>query len=272
MKGIPRDVDQLMWALAEARDARAQLEFEERFPDLKYELAKRISLVRNLKGSRPGPQTGDPPPAFVPPRIHPPAGLNWRWSFAAALMVAALAFGSYAGYRAFRSAPKELEPEPGAVRIEGFRDAPIRRDDALSQPPIANPVPQPQGNLPEGSSTEPIVVSCSGEGVKLVDALDQIAKKAGILIEVAPGFPDKTISFKYASWSVDSILNDLSLRFGFSVFKQSDRHYLLIPAVEGEPGDSSVSAGGSEKRTDSSGASEGQDPPRGSRLAPELGR
>lgn len=272
MKGIPRDVDQLMWTLAEARDAKAQLEFEERFPDLKYELANRISLVRNLKGSKPGPQAGDAPPAFIPPRSNPPPSLNWRWSFAAALMIAALAFGSYAGYRAFRSVPTQPTPEPGSVRVEGFRDAPIRRDDAQAQPPIANAIPQPQGNLPNGSSTEPIVVSCSGEEVKLVDALDQIAKKAGILIEVAPGFPDKTITFKYANWNVDSILNDLSLRFGFSVFQQSDRHYLVIPAVEGEPAVNSAPADGSAKDSGSSDSNDGQNSPRGSRLSPELGR
>src|SRR6187431_1738015 len=89
-----------MWLVAEAADQKAVEDFESRFPHLRYELAKRIEMVRNLRAS--GKQVrseGSIPQFRRPVSVASPFGPRLRWSIAA-LALSALAFGSFFATRA----------------------------------------------------------------------------------------------------------------------------------------------------------------------------
>ena len=59
---LPREIDELMWDVAERDDNETLDQFVERYPEFRSELAKRLQMVRGLRGSRPT----RPMPAFVP--------------------------------------------------------------------------------------------------------------------------------------------------------------------------------------------------------------
>src|SRR5690242_17887642 len=94
MKHLPAEIERLMWLVAEGSDSRAIADFEARFPDLKHELSKRISMVRSLKSAGKTVHT-DHIPRFVP-RVAAPRPMFGRSMYIAfAVMLGALAFGSY---------------------------------------------------------------------------------------------------------------------------------------------------------------------------------
>ena len=50
---IPREIDELMWEVAEHNDQKMIDDFGSPYPDYRVELSKRIKIVTDLKGSRP---------------------------------------------------------------------------------------------------------------------------------------------------------------------------------------------------------------------------
>ncbi|MCH8979010.1 MAG: hypothetical protein IH945_07175, partial [Armatimonadetes bacterium] len=59
---LPREIDELMWDVAERDDNDTLDQFVERYPEFRSELAKRLQMVRGLRSSRPT----RPMPKFVP--------------------------------------------------------------------------------------------------------------------------------------------------------------------------------------------------------------
>jgi hypothetical protein len=82
---IPKEIDELMWTLAENNDPAAIDDFGIRYPSLREEMLKRMRTIRALKsGSRISRTTQVP--TFQNTQTRPP---NWRWitlSFAVAIL------------------------------------------------------------------------------------------------------------------------------------------------------------------------------------------
>ena len=64
---IPQEIDQLMWSVAEEGSVNALNEFEQRYPEHKFELARRLTMVRELKGAK----KGKPEVVVRAPRFQP---------------------------------------------------------------------------------------------------------------------------------------------------------------------------------------------------------
>ena len=119
MKKIAPDIDQLMWTIAETGDQRAIDDFEGRFPDLKYELGKRILVLRELRQAR---QAGAAPRAV--PHFEPraPAVPSWQrpaWAGAAVLGLAVVALASYALTQSFIRSAGEVPSQPVVRQDDG---------------------------------------------------------------------------------------------------------------------------------------------------------
>src|SRR5436309_489900 len=92
---IASDIDKLMWVLAESGDRSAIDDFESRFPDLKFELAKRVAMLRNLRGAKPA-VAASIRPAFQPRASNGSVSLRKPWAVGGMLLgFAALAAASY---------------------------------------------------------------------------------------------------------------------------------------------------------------------------------
>jgi len=250
---VAPDVDKLMWYVAESADPQAVADFESRFPHLRYELSKRIDLVRGLKASKKIAATSGSIPAFHPPlsRAHS-TSMRWKWSVAA-VGLSALAVGSFVVTQRLMSGPAETTPAP-VVR--------------LTTPTTVNPqlVPEngtkrdegpgiqvPESNGAEGvqpPNDEPVEVSpwlrphtVKFERLGLANALRAIASQCGLKLEMPPDMPNDEIVLDYRNMNAFEILADMGPRFGFTAFDQGGGRVLIIPARSDDP-----EIGGTEPR------------------------
>ena len=104
---IPREMDELMWSVAEADDPQATAEFGERYPDLRVEMTKRVKMVRGLKGSRPRSRAERFVPVQTVRRFGPTklavAGVT-------ALVLVSVGFASYAVFQITRKQDSNTAP------------------------------------------------------------------------------------------------------------------------------------------------------------------
>jgi hypothetical protein len=87
---IDKDIDELLWAVAESNDVAQEAEFANRYPHLRGQLATRKAIVEVLRNSKP---QGVPFVAFRPPTPVPTR--RWWLVPATAVGLAAVAMGSY---------------------------------------------------------------------------------------------------------------------------------------------------------------------------------
>lgn len=86
----PRDLDELMWELAEGQNTLAIDQFCVRYPEYAPELRKRASMVKGLKRAK---VVEAPKPAQTPkfvPRAAPPKPSSWAVGWTAGLVLAAV--------------------------------------------------------------------------------------------------------------------------------------------------------------------------------------
>ncbi len=233
MTRIPKDVDKLMWLVADDGSPEALADFESRFPDFREELRKRIEMVGSLRGARPD-RSAYTLPRFVAPRTAPqPAGFRLRWAIAG-VGLAGLAAASFfaarslSGPKAQQSGPKVSVRSTAATTVPppGPRDSGDMRGFAV---PPAEDV-SPLRDAPDPGLGEPLTLT--GKAVPLLDAIRQVAQKSGITLEVAPGMPNPKIDFEYRGLSGWQILRDMGPRFGFTPFDQGDGNVLIVPALD----------------------------------------
>ncbi|MCB8933082.1 MAG: hypothetical protein M9921_00510 [Fimbriimonadaceae bacterium] len=235
---IAPDVDQLMWVLAEQNDRKAVEEFEQRFPDLRLELAKRVALVNNLRGAGRAVQTDTP-------RFHAPAATPPRWNrpLAAAMLAAclcALAFGTFYATRALMPAPQHNAPPAQAGGAGAGAGAPVpkKAPDAGGQVPtttvpnVAPPPIEPPAYVPKYQRRHTIMIDEAG----LLTVLEAIATQTGMQVEVAPGLEDVKISCDYRDATGMEMLQDLGTKFGFTALSQGGNRVLIVPATDSRDG------------------------------------
>jgi hypothetical protein len=228
---IAPDVEKLMWAVAESADARAVADFESRFPDLRYELSKRIDMVRELKSSRKLGESEGRTPRFVMRKETRPLASPVRYVLAFTAL-SALAAGSFFVARPYFSSATPKLPPVETVRTAPLEPAPIQYGSAPSGPPKAV---LPDSNLQQANPTVPDAPwdrpqNVKFERIRLLDALNAIALQSGLQLEIAPGMPNPLIQANYSGISGLAILADMGPQFGFTAFEQGEGKVIVIPA------------------------------------------
>lgn len=238
MKRISRDVERLMWLVAEDRDPKAIADFESRFPELKYDLARHITMVNGLKSA------GRKIPAHAIPRFEPryprqASPFQRPMLLAATFVLAALGFGTYAAVTLFGPPPAKTQPPitppapvVGPIRTPGADAVP---GGAPSGPPPIMNQPSPSGVQP-GPSVAPLaddpsqkLITLKLGQIPLAGAIQSVCSLAGIQAEIAPGLAPVEVSFDYEARPVAEVLADLGRKYGFTAIPQEPGHVLIIP-------------------------------------------
>ncbi len=235
MNRIPPEIETLLWSVAESGDDQAINEFGDRYPEQRGELLKRLGMVRQLKGARPheGPFG---PPRFEVPRSSKPtfAWPKWTWVPATALL-GVMAYASYTFTLSVINPVQVPDPIPSGVT----RLPIVRSNNNQNNPVIPQNLPRdddepriiedkPEGNTPPVSK----IVTLRFERISLHTALDALGKQSGIRMEIAPNLEDPDISVNYSGYSAMQVLEEMGMKFGFSVFPQGDNAVLIIPEVD----------------------------------------
>lgn len=234
---IAPEIEQLMWLAAESGDPNAIADFERKFPNLRYELSKRIDIVRSLKQSKKLGKREGSIPQFMP-RTHQSIGGNRLRLSIAAVGLCALAFGSYVVTKELMSPPpKEAppvvhntlpetvvrpnpEPDKNALRTTPSNVEPIDNGHGLTPPEDESPA--------VAKWQQPQTVKL--QHAKLADALRAIGAQCGLNIVIPPDMPDLDIVVNYRDMTGFEMLADMGPRFGFTAFDQGDGNVIVVPA------------------------------------------
>ncbi len=227
---IPKDVDSLMWEIAECDDARASEDFIQRYPQFRSELIKRSSMVSGLKGARSKPAETHNIPRFTPRHGSPqPAPMRWAPVFAC-LLLAIVAYASYvvtSGYVARTTKPKYIAVPSKA----GLPDRNERITKRLPEP-TRNEGVEGNGDTPAVASSLEKPITIKIDRAPLLTVLDVVAAESGLILEVGPNMPNPEIKMEYVQVPGSQIIGDLGKAFNFTALKQSDRRFLIVPATD----------------------------------------
>ncbi len=236
MRGVPPEVDQLMWAVSENPDPGAIAEFGERYPQLRAELMHRVNMVRSLRNEvKPGLQRRQELPRFQPREVASmpnPRGLV----LAGGLALAALAAASYTAYSMLKPAPHRAPIS--LLPREDQSQAPIVPPVRYQNPPTVSPPPKEAIRQPERAvevDKVPAYLRPRDVAVKdenLTTALAMITEGTGIKLVIGPGFVDQKVSVDYRSKTTAEILKDLADQYAFSVFDEGNGTYLVLPVPD----------------------------------------
>lgn len=248
MKGIPPEIDTLLWAVAEDESPKAGDEFVARYPKYAGELARRRRMVQGLKGGRPmaSMATQRARPAFRPAPVRSQPIPRRTLVGVGALVLAAIAVASYT---ATTFMTPQHRPTPNTQVVDNTPVSPTPPPVKQEEPPI-NVVPDSQVQNPPIQDPAPVVDPRQAKGhdfkVKRADlagALTMLGAEAGVNIIVAPGMAKRTIDAEYENTPLNEILTDLGRRFGFTPFDQGDGSIIIVPATENGAAESSEPSG-----------------------------
>lgn len=236
---VPREIDELMWVVAEERDPCVVNQFLERYPEFEDELAQRVKMVSGLKGSRPNTEATQFVPReqvrhFGPSRLAV-AGI-------AALLLLSVTFASYATVQYVNSkrSPRPLIEAPQIVFTAPKFEAPQSTGgtglDALEGqvPNFTDVPPVRQEQLPPDPYLNPVTIE--SEDMALSEAVTKIAALAGLRATIAPGFDEKRIKLRFINQPALDVINLMGARFGFKALKEGTVDLLIIPVAPTEAG------------------------------------
>lgn len=226
---IPKELDELMWLVAESGDPAAIEDFQERHPVYQGELLKRIRTVRALKDA--GRTLKTQPPVFVSPVKAAP---QFKW------WVAAVAFGalSVVSFGAWRLMPPSYNHTPTDIG-QGEQVINNSRSVAppISQPSQTNVVPpgdqhtnnnaapavqtqRPTEDLPVYPVDQPKTVTL--EMAPLHTAIQAIAASGNYVVTIAPGTPNPEVKVNFENMTP------------FEMLKRLGDEYAFVPVIDGE--------------------------------------
>lgn len=228
MKGIPPEIDALMWSLAEEGGPVAQAEFEARHTRYGPELTRRIRMVAELR------QAGKSVvhrPTFTPRPVRvAPAP---RWAVASVIGLAVIAFGAVT-YVAVSSSEK-----PKAPVVHNTPKAPVETPTPQSEekpqptftPPFHDPIVD---NVPK-DTPKPVPDYMKPRDIKieqtsLTEAISLVAQGSGLQVTVAPGFEDRQVTLDYRGLNAIDTLQAMGEQYGFTVLQEEEGHVLVVPA------------------------------------------
>lgn len=227
---IPKEIDELMWTIAEAGDPHAISEFGERYPNMREELLKRMKTVQALKaGSR--TIKAKAVPTFRNTRVRP---TNWRLIFAT-FAATVLVVSSFGVWRLTHSSKP-------AVQVPAVNVEPVKMPDVNMEvnPPRGNPLPQtgprteePLANPPvvtnPGSLIEPGRTSLKLESASLHAAITMIADAAHWRVTIGSGTPDPTVRIDFQDMTPMEMLKELGKEYAFDTLMDGDHAILILP-------------------------------------------
>ena len=233
---IPREIDELMWDVAELDDLETIDQFGSRYPEFRNELVKRIQMVRSLRSSRPNSST----PTFVPRQeVRNLGPSKLAVASVAVLVVFSVAFAGYATVRFAKSNERPTATAPSnAVAINPSRtvtDGSVREGNV-----DPTQVDATSGtSLPDGSvlplrefDAFNFKLTVESSNTTLIDVINQITRESGIETVIAPGFEDERIRLSFIEQPAIGILEELGLMFGFTPIRQGSTSLLIVPAVD----------------------------------------
>lgn len=241
MKGVPPEVDRLMWAVAEAASPESIEEFCGRHPGHRAELMRRVNMVQSLRNQvkSPVPRYAEAP-RFVP--TEPVPAPNPRGLFlAGALGIAAIATASYTAYSAFHPAHRPVQPAVVKPVDLGPPQLPVVRET----PPVAptSPPVVPRAEPNEVATAEPAYTlpkdEISVKDADLTDALTLISAGTGMKVVIGPGFVNQKVSVDYRGMSPLDAIQAMAKEYAFSVFDEGNGTFLILPVPDNGPGPSS---------------------------------
>ncbi len=234
MRGLPPEVDRLMWAVAENPTPTALDEFGQRYPQYRSEMLRRMEMVKGLRSEVRPQQAGHRSeiPKFQMREVSP-SGPPRGVFLVAGLSIAAIAAASYTAFSGMRTPP--ARPKVAFV--------PRVNEELPKAPPIyyRNPSPPP----PTPQPVEPTAVaeqtpqylkprSFHVRTASLMDALSLVTANTGIHLEAGPGFVNQSVTVDYDNVDTVSILRDMAKQFGFHISDEGGGNFLAIP-VPDEP-------------------------------------
>ncbi len=228
---LPREIDELMWDVAERDDSETLDQFVERYPEFRSELAKRLQMVRGLRGSRPT----RPMPAFeLKHSVRNLGPSRLTVAGVAVLVIGSVAFATYATvqFLGSRSEPTVTESlQDTAASIPPLKTPNTGSGQDAQVFPKSNTLPSlPDPYFGPARTVFDSPVTIESDDMSLEEAIREIVEKAGLEVTIPPGFPDKRIRLSYIEQPAISILHDLGRAFGFTPFRQEEMHVLVVPA------------------------------------------
>jgi len=226
VKGIPPEIDALMWSLAEEGGPVAQAEFEARHARYGPELTRRIRMVAELR------QAGKSPvhrPTFTPRPVK--VAPTPRWAVVSVVGLAVVAFGAVT-YVAVSSGEKPktvIQQDPPQKTPE-----PPKPQTTYTPPfhdPIVNNIPpevpqDPPKKVPAYMKPRDIKI----EQTSLTTAIALVAQGSGLQVTVAPGFEDRQVTLDYRGLNAIDTLHAMGEQYGFTVLQEEEGHVLVVPA------------------------------------------
>lgn len=236
MSRVPREVDQLMWLVAEDGDPKAIDEFGLRYPDLRSEMSRRLQMVRQLRGAKQTHSLIAQIPRFEAPAARS-AGMPGRLAWGiAAVALAALGFASFQVSRSFLSSPKPRHIEPSSSIESPLGPVSQSQIPPRTQAPV-EPTPSTVFQQPPTTKDVPVSatrVTIKESRVRLLAAIERIARLCSLQIEIAPGMPNPEIVMDYNRMTGLEMLQDMGPRFGFTALEEGSGKLLIVPVLEGE--------------------------------------
>jgi hypothetical protein len=240
MTSLPPEIDTLMWSVAESGDPQAVTEFQNRFPEHRLELMKRVNAITGLRKAK---VTVARAPSFRL-RMAPRFSVSRPLAFALiGALLTALALGSYLTVlHKSDDAPPSLALNKGSQSPESCVQ-PVLRGMSRSQtspivtPPVSAPpvTPSPsQVEIPSLPNREQRPTSIHIDRAELHLVLDSLSAQAGWDLTIAPGVPDPEVHLDYDDVPIVDIVKDLGRRFGFSAVDEGGHKVFILPVSVNE--------------------------------------
>ena len=227
MKGVPPEIDDLMWRLAEESSPVAQAEFESRHARYGSELARRIQMVAQLRAAG-KPVTHRPAFTPRPTRVAPVrSGAIFAAFGLAALAVGAVAYVIASGGEPPRVAVEPtVRPQPAPPVTPPKVENPLVKEEPMPLHPFEEAIkPQPQ---PTYEKPHDIRI----EDTALTTAIDLVAKGGGLQVTIAPGFADRKVTLDYRGLTPVDTLKAMGQEYSFTVVEEEAGKVLVIPVRE----------------------------------------
>jgi len=229
----PREIEELMWEVAEGGDQRTIDQFYSRYPEFADELEKRMQMVKTLRGSRPRKDV----PSFVPRQSVRTLGPS-RLAVAAVslLVLASVTYATFAAMQFVNSQKTVRVEQPPEIVFNPPKF--VQEDPRVDTSSVVEEYSAFQGPAVDERPEVPDIfmgkVTLQAEDISLSEAIVSIATQAGIEASIAPGFVDKRIRISCVEQPALSVLQELGQRFGFTAFKQGTIQLLIVPARSGD--------------------------------------
>lgn len=260
---IPKDVEQLMWLIAESGDSNAAHEFEHRFPDYRFELMRRMSTVKSLRESKPHEKVSVP--AFTM-KSGPASSAKPRAFMVGvfALGLGVFAFGSYAITKQFMPPAEKVPVEVVQPDVPVTVIPKLQGDPSYTQNPpgISTQLPgQASGSTAGGqggqlgpTDEQPLTKrdaskesynqlrDLSIENAPLESVIAMIGQASGLQVEIMPNANTgptvdfaRLVSVDYRQMSGIDMLRRLGEEYHFTLSPQGPGSFLVIPSPAKQP-------------------------------------